>query len=322
MPAYNVEAYLPVAVNSIISQTFQDWELIIVDDCSTDSTFEIANEYAEVDRRIRVLRTDVGSGGPFVPRKMAIENATADLIAPIDADDMIKPDYLESLLKVMCESGVEAVYPVLYKWDGKERAERLSLPDNVIGLRMDGKESVKNTLNGWKIHCGGGVIRKNNYHKAYSEFEGINVIPFLDEVLTRVLLYWSNAVCMAEVPYFYRENYSSITHSTTIKALGFSVNPLIISIIRKYYGKSSEEYILAQRQNFYGIFDAMRHLNNNKYAEKDYEEGRKIIKKCIDAVDRSIIRKNVSWKFYLLSLMPFNIGKNILKYYDKLTSSF
>jgi len=62
MPVYNAEAYLREAIESILNQTFTDFEFIIVDDCSTDKSYEIIQEYSMIDKRIVVLRNDVNLG--------------------------------------------------------------------------------------------------------------------------------------------------------------------------------------------------------------------------------------------------------------------
>jgi len=80
MPAYNAEKYIGAAIESVLNQTFSDWELIIADDCSTDSTPEIAKSYAAQDSRIRVLKTAAPSGSPYQPRKAAISVALADIV--------------------------------------------------------------------------------------------------------------------------------------------------------------------------------------------------------------------------------------------------
>ena len=61
MPAYNTEKYIAMSVDSVINQTYTNWEIVIVDDCSTDNTFEIASEYE--DARIRVYKRTSNSGG-------------------------------------------------------------------------------------------------------------------------------------------------------------------------------------------------------------------------------------------------------------------
>ena len=72
MPAYNAEKYISYAIESVIKQTFEDWELIIVDDASTDSTPNIIEEYAKRDSRIRVYTEKENSGSARLPRLKAI----------------------------------------------------------------------------------------------------------------------------------------------------------------------------------------------------------------------------------------------------------
>ena len=64
MPVYNGEKYLRQSIASVLNQTFQDWNLIIVDDCSTDSSLEIMNEYVKADDRIQVIHNEVNSKIP------------------------------------------------------------------------------------------------------------------------------------------------------------------------------------------------------------------------------------------------------------------
>ena len=319
IPAYNVERYLPDAIQSVLSQTMQDWELVIADDCSSDRTLEIAKEFAERDQRIKVIRTDRQSGGPFIPRKKAVEAATSDLIAPFDADDRIAPDYLESLMEILCRNNVDAVFPVLHRWDGKDGFEVPEVTPQLMEKKIAGIKAVRYTLDGWHVHCGGGVIKKALYQKGFADLEDEEIIPFIDEMLSRIMLYYAGSVYFSYVPYLYRENPSSVTHSPIIKKLGFAVNPLIIEFIKNVYGKDSDEYRLAHRQNFHGIFDAMRIMNRRVYPKTAYyEEDKKIIRKCILAMDRNVIKSTVSWKYYTLSCLPYGLWKKALKYLDRI----
>ncbi|VUX46342.1 putative Cell wall biogenesis glycosyltransferase [Candidatus Defluviicoccus seviourii] len=85
--SYNSRDFLGAAVNSVLQQTFQDFELIIVDDCSTDGSFLLAKSISELDGRIRVLRTQINSG-PASARNLAIKNAHGEWLAILDADDV------------------------------------------------------------------------------------------------------------------------------------------------------------------------------------------------------------------------------------------
>jgi len=94
IPVFNAQDFLSEAIESVILQTFSDWELIIVDDCSTDSSKLISEGFTSVDSRIKVLATPINSGGPARPRNIGIEASRGELIAFLDADDIWHHDKL------------------------------------------------------------------------------------------------------------------------------------------------------------------------------------------------------------------------------------
>lgn len=86
LPAYNAADSIHIAIESILNQTWQDIELLIVDDCSTDATFKVIEQYAKKDDRIQVFQTEKNSG-PYVARNIALAKATGEFITINDADD-------------------------------------------------------------------------------------------------------------------------------------------------------------------------------------------------------------------------------------------
>ena len=98
-PAYNVAPYIRAAIESVLAQTFTDFELILVDDQSTDSTLEIAREYERGDSRVRVLQQP--NGGISVARNHALRTATGSIFAILDSDDLWQPTFLETQLAVL-----------------------------------------------------------------------------------------------------------------------------------------------------------------------------------------------------------------------------
>ena len=97
MPAYNASKYIAIAIESVLQQTFQDWELVIVDDGSTDNTADIVQEFVQRDKRIRYDRLPQNTGSAFIPRKEAVLKSTADWIVTLDADDYLENCYLEKI---------------------------------------------------------------------------------------------------------------------------------------------------------------------------------------------------------------------------------
>lgn len=99
-PAYNCEKYLSESIDSVITQSYKNWEMIIVDDNSTDRTLDIANEYAKRDNRIKVVHLDLNRGVANA-RNVAIENSNGKYIAFLDSDDNWKEHKLETQIKFM-----------------------------------------------------------------------------------------------------------------------------------------------------------------------------------------------------------------------------
>lgn len=96
-----------------------------------------------------------------MPRKEAIGYASGEIIAPLDADDSIEPDYLERMLVHKRNGDLQAVYPICYDWDGVGEPVLRHLPDLALtGRALRGRDAVKYTLDGWRIHCAGGLIDK------------------------------------------------------------------------------------------------------------------------------------------------------------------
>ncbi len=100
VPAFNSEAFLAEAIKSVRAQTFEDWELLVIDDGSTDGTLSVAQRAAEGDPRIQAFSTGP-SGGPARPRNLGIEKARGAYIAFLDADDLFLPEKLERQLDAM-----------------------------------------------------------------------------------------------------------------------------------------------------------------------------------------------------------------------------
>ncbi len=86
LPAYNAEQGISTAIESIISQTWQHIELLVVDDCSSDNTKEVVRDYMKKDSRITLMSTPVNSG-PYIARNIALKAATGEFVTVNDADD-------------------------------------------------------------------------------------------------------------------------------------------------------------------------------------------------------------------------------------------
>ena len=138
LPCYNGEKYLRESINSMIKQTYKDWELIIVDDCSTDKTLEIANEYMQNDSRIKVIHNESNCK---LPRSLNIgfENATGEFLSWTSDDNIYYPQAIQTMVDALEREQryccVRADMDIIDK-DGNE-IENLAIFDNTEMFRYN-----------------------------------------------------------------------------------------------------------------------------------------------------------------------------------------
>ncbi len=118
VPVYKVEKYLPNSIESVLNQTFSDFELILVDDGSPDKCPEICDRYKEKDNRIKVVHKQ--NGGLASARRAGIKVAEGEYVFNLDSDDLIETDTLECAYKIINDTNCEIV-SFSYRWvkDGK-----------------------------------------------------------------------------------------------------------------------------------------------------------------------------------------------------------
>lgn len=109
MPSYNSADYIEESIRSVLAQSYQNWELVIADDFSTDSTKEIVESYARKDERIRLLPASKNFG-PAVTRNRAIDAAQGRFIAFLDSDDLWSSEKLTKQIRFMKEGNVALSY--------------------------------------------------------------------------------------------------------------------------------------------------------------------------------------------------------------------
>lgn len=109
VPSYNYGHYIAACLNSVIAQTYLNWECIVIDNGSTDSTAEIVKAYIKKDSRISYYYTE--QKGVSFARNLAVQHCEGDYILPLDADDKIAPTYLEKAVKILSsDATVKVVY--------------------------------------------------------------------------------------------------------------------------------------------------------------------------------------------------------------------
>lgn len=120
MPAHNSACTIIDSIKSVISQTYSQWELLIIDDCSTDNTVSLVSNYAKKDTRIKLLKTDKSIGKPFYPRNIGIKAANGRFIAFLDSDDLWLPTKLEKQIPLFDSENVAISFSYYEKFSSNQ----------------------------------------------------------------------------------------------------------------------------------------------------------------------------------------------------------
>lgn len=145
VPVYNAQAYLSRCVDSILSQTYKAFLLLLVDDGSTDASGKLCDDYANKDKRVKVIHKQ--NGGVSSARNAGIEQTSGGFIIFIDADDFIEPDYLERMLA--CDADLVLGGAIYF---GGELPHQFNYPKE----RID-KECIGEWLHKWLVKSPVGV---------------------------------------------------------------------------------------------------------------------------------------------------------------------
>lgn len=136
MPSYNTAQYIGNSIRSVLTQTYTNWELIIVDDCSTDDTDDVVKSFSD-DSRIRYIKNE-NRCGAAVSRNRALKEATGKWIAFLDSDDLWLPEKLEKQIRFMNENNYIFSYTNYRKIDGDSASKGISVtgPHRVTRRKM------------------------------------------------------------------------------------------------------------------------------------------------------------------------------------------
>jgi glycosyltransferase involved in cell wall biosynthesis len=209
MPAWQSEALIARTIDSILHQTFTRWELVVVDDCSTDATAQIVSRYAAKDPRIRLAHTDAPSGSALKPRALAASLAVAPRVCAIDSDDTIAPDYLERMLARAEATGADIVMSRLQM---SRDGSTIPAADFDMERIYTGAEAVELSFTLMALNGAGALIRRELYDEAARRFPDDFCGMTADELFTLKLEACAGTVAMCEALYVYHQHPESITN--------------------------------------------------------------------------------------------------------------
>lgn len=139
MPAYNAQQSIAQSIESVIAQTYENWELIVVDDCSKDNTSEIVRRYADADRRVHLYpnQTNLGAAGS---RNEAFRHCSGEYIAFLDSDDLWMPEKLEKQVALALSSQPDIIYT---SYEIMDDAGKTAYSDFIVPTHTDFDATLK-----------------------------------------------------------------------------------------------------------------------------------------------------------------------------------
>ncbi len=288
VPIYNVEAYLHQCIESVLSQTYDDFELILVDDGSPDNSPAICDAYAKQDARIKVIHKE--NGGLVSARIAGAKEANGEYICCLDGDDWLHPSHLEKLEKVISETKPDVVCFGNYKaYEDREVVCKFPFRPGYYT-----KQDMENTFYSY-------LIQKENatyfpvsiWNKAFKRSlyvgEQLSIDPVIkigeDGACTLPIVYKANSMYVLEdCLYYYRQNAASMTKNR--KAFNWNGPKLIAEHLHnrinlddydfraQWHRKTVHELFLVvvsqfyRKESYFAITKDIRaHLKDPIYAE-------------------------------------------------------
>lgn len=219
VPVYKAEAYLHRCVDSIIAQTFTDWELLLVDDGSPDRSGEICDEYASKDKRIRVFHKE--NGGVSSARQKGMDEARGEYTIHADPDDWVEPTMLEELYKKAKDDDADMVICDFY-YEKKGMSIVCEQKPKECNSRIVLQQMLAHQLHG---SCWNKLIRKDCFI-VYNVTFPLNIILWEDLYVTCSLLLNPIKICYLPKAFYHYDlvqNKNSICRKPNVKSLSSQV---------------------------------------------------------------------------------------------------
>ncbi len=311
VPVYNVEKYLLKCVQSIQKQSYQNIEIILVNDGSKDNSLSICNDLAKYDDRIVVL--DKPNGGLSDARNFGIQHAQGEWYSFIDSDDFIDEGMIESMLNAVVINDADIVVcDMEYLYD-----------DGRLVLASGGEfecDSIPN--NPALIRINNSACNKVFHRNLFDDVE-FPLGKFYEDLATiPILLYKAKKIVKVdEAFYTYFQRSGSIAHTANRKI--FDIYDAINTVIDYIKNKGNERKIIDELYHLYIVHGLdlttlrIKDFDDKKIRESYLTENMRILKKIYPDYEKDKLYQNYSFKKKLIfRLMKMGRMKTVLRIYD------
>ena len=293
---YNATDYLDACLRSIQAQTMTDFEVLCVDDCSTDGSMDILRRYAASDPRIKVFKTEHNSGQAMA-RNIALEKAKGDIITFLDADDWYDEHALEEIVKTF-ERDAEAdvvLYDLKYATPQADGSYALRDYDMPAFDHLDNIEAARRSISWEGIH-GWFAMRADLYKrfpydttcKAYS-----------DDITSTLQFLHAKKVVRSAARYYYRQNAASVTHKATVRRFDILRAKERLAVLLREEDVPADFHERAATQVWRWLIDCCmyEYMHGHELSAADHAYGLSEMKRVWQTIDLTLVEKPLLRKF-------------------------
>lgn len=293
---YNTEKYLHQCLDSLINQTFDDIEIICINDVSTDCSLNILQTYAKKDNRVKVLEMPLNSGSAKA-RNAGLRLATGDFIAFVDSDDWVSNDAFEHIYNTFISfPKTDSVLFHVKNVFSNGREESYFMDDFDY---LDGYTSFISSLT-WKIHGVYAVRKTIHLQFPYDE----SAISYSDDNTTRLHYLNSREVRMCDAIYYYRQHKTSVTHRISLRRFDYLLaNKSMKEQLEKL--KVSKQildlYEEVRWRNLIGLY-MFYFLHREELPIEERKHGLRLLKQTWESIEAYRLPKHLRYKLGYIPL--------------------
>lgn len=290
IPCYNAEKFIEKTIRYTFNQTYSNFELICVDDGSTDNTVKIIEKLTQ-EYNLRLFTQP--NSGALEARRTGVKHSNGKYVTFIDADDRIDIDAIEISMKKINKLHVDAILWEFYSDDEQIESALITYKQERI---VSGYDALEMTIGRWSL-TGMGLLKKDIYQQSYDLFDEFNLTSFnSDEFLTRIYFSLSKNVFLSKVKYFYFNNAESTTRKFDMKWIyAIDTNKKIkelltkINLLDKFKNNIIDQYL-----NTITHLYSCLNLNKQNLTDSDVKL---LLMKCKEGVNEFTLSEYFRWLF-------------------------
>ena len=291
MAVYNAQQWLSDSIGSMMNQTLRDWQLICIDDASTDGSLALLREWEKRDSRIEVIAL-TENGGQAHARNIGLERANGDYICFLDADDTFSEDALEQAVSVF--ELYEQTDCVLFQVKIVLNGVKTPHPSQTFEV-LTGKEAFNMSMDNWKIH--GVYMIRADLHRQYPYDETCR--SYSDDNTTHLHYYHSREVRYCKGVYYYWMHSTSVSHQFSVRRFDYMRANESLKRQLERIGVSREILENYENRRWLILIDCYMfyHVHGAALSAEDRRYGLSELHRIWQTIDRSSLKKETITKF-------------------------